>query len=174
MAAAAYKWMMGPYSIGFLYVAPRHQQGRPLEEGWVNRKGAEDFRSLAGPVQPLEPNARRFDMGERSNFALLPVAGAAIEQLLAWGIADIAETLGVMTATIAERLGEFGILASAGRAPHYLSVRFARGLAPGIEERLSAAGIHVSLRGDRMRITPHLYNHEGDVDRLVGELAAPN
>jgi selenocysteine lyase/cysteine desulfurase len=171
MAAASYKWMMGPYSIGFLYVAPRHQQGRPLEEGWVNRNGAQDFRSLAGPGQALEANARRFDMGERSNFALLPVAGAAIEQLLAWGVADIAETLGLMTATIAERLGELGIFASAGRAPHYLPVRFASGLPAGIEERLAAAGVHVSLRGDRMRITPHLYNHEGDVERLVGQLA---
>ncbi|HEY0043523.1 MAG TPA: aminotransferase class V-fold PLP-dependent enzyme, partial [Allosphingosinicella sp.] len=171
MVAASYKWLMGPYSLGFLYVASRHQQGRPLEEGWITRKGAEDFRTLASYADALEPNARRFDMGERSNFALLPVAGAAIAQLSEWGVANIAETLGAMTAGIEARLGERGIFASADRAPHYLSVRFENGMPEGIEARLAAANVHVSIRGDRMRITPHLYNHEGDIERLIAHLA---
>jgi selenocysteine lyase/cysteine desulfurase len=82
LVTATYKWLLGPYSVGFLYVAPRHQQGRPLEEAWITRAGAQDFRRLARYDEALEPDARRFDMGERSNFALLPVAGAAIAQLL--------------------------------------------------------------------------------------------
>jgi selenocysteine lyase/cysteine desulfurase len=169
--AASYKWMFGPYSLGFLYVAPRRQQGRPLEEGWVTRRGAEDFRRLAAYEEALEPDARRFDMGERSNFALLPVAGAAIAQLLEWGVANISATLGAANLRLAERLAVHGILASPDRAPHFMSVRFERGLPEGIEERLAAAQVHVSLRGDRMRITPHLYNDEADFDRLVHELA---
>jgi selenocysteine lyase/cysteine desulfurase len=170
MVAASYKWLFGPYALGFLYVAPRHQQGRPIEEGWVTRRGAEDFRRLAAYEEALEPDARKFDMGERSNFALLPVAGAAISQLLDWGVANIAETLGAANEALAFRLAEQGIHASAERAPHFLSVRFERGLPEGIEERLAAAQVHVSLRGERMRITPHLYNDEGDRDRLVREL----
>ena len=159
-----------PYSVGFLYVAPRHQQGRPLEEAWITRAGAEDFRRLARYEEALEPNARRFDMGERSNFALLPVAGAAIAQLLDWGVGNIAETLGAATAAIEARLAEMGAEASPSRAPHYLSVRFPRGLGDEIEHRLAEAQVHVSLRGDRMRITPHLYNDEEDADRLVREI----
>ncbi|MEA3033539.1 MAG: hypothetical protein QOH86_1555 [Sphingomonadales bacterium] len=170
LVAAGYKWLLGPYSLGFLYVAPRHQQGRPLEEGWVVRRGAEDFRRLCEYPDRLHPDARRFDMGERSNFALLPVAGAAIAQLLEWGVGAIAETLGAMTANIAARLADRGIEASPDRAPHYLSVRFAAGPPDGIEDRLASAGVHVSLRGDRMRITPHLYNDEEDVERLVAAL----
>lgn len=167
MVAACYKWLLGPYSVGFLYVAPRHQKGRPLEEAWIARAGAEDFRRLCGADEALEPNARRFDMGERSNFALLPVAEAAVAQLIDWGPANIAETLGATTAAIAARLAEMGIEANPARAPHYLSVRFPHGLADDVEDRLAAAEVHVSLRGDRMRITPHLYNHEADADRLV-------
>lgn len=172
LVAASYKWLLGPYSLGFLYAAPRHQQGRPLEQGWIARKGAEDFRSLMNYAEELEPNARRFDMGDRSNFALLPVAGAAIEQLLAWGVSDIAETLGALTATIADELEQLGIssLPPKLRAPQYLSVRFAGGLPQGIDERLAANGVHVSLRGDRMRITPHLYNDARDVERLLAYL----
>ena len=171
VVAASYKWLLGPYSLGFLYVAPRHQQGRPLEEGWITRRGAEDFRRLTAYEEALAPSARRFDMGERSNFALLPVAGAAIEQLLAWGVGNIATSLGATTGAIAERLREHGIAARPGGAPHFLSVEFEGGLPGGVDQRLAAAGVHVSLRGETMRITPHLYNHEGDMERLIGALA---
>ena len=170
VVAASYKWLLGPYSLGFLYVAPRHQQGRPLEEGWMTRSGAHDFRHLTGYPEELLPDARRFDMGERANFALLPVAGAAIEQLLAWGTAGISETLGATTARLEAELADAGIDAESGRAPHFLSVRFRGGLPDGIEARLAAAEVHVSLRGETMRITPHLYNNEADAERLVAAL----
>ncbi|HEU0100089.1 MAG TPA: aminotransferase class V-fold PLP-dependent enzyme [Allosphingosinicella sp.] len=170
LIATSYKWLMGPYSLGFLYVAPRHQQGRPLEEAWIVREGANDFRTLSDYSESFAPGARRFDMGERANFALLPVAGAAIRQLLDWGVANIAETLGAKTAGIEARLLERGVAGRRGRAPHFLSVRFPDGLPEGIEERLAAADVHVSLRGERMRITPHLYNDEGDAERLLEAL----
>jgi selenocysteine lyase/cysteine desulfurase len=170
LVATSYKWLMGPYSLGFLYVAPRHQQGRPIEEAWIVRRNAHDFRSLSDYEEGFAAGARRFDMGERANFALLPVAGAALGQLLEWGVADVAETLGATTARIEARLRERDVTAHQGRAPHFLSVRFPGGLPEGIEERLAAAGVHVSLRGDRMRITPHLYNDEGDEERLFSAL----
>jgi selenocysteine lyase/cysteine desulfurase len=170
LVATSYKWLLGPYSLGFLYVAPRHQQGRPLEEAWVVRRNAHDFRALSDYEQGFAPGARRFDMGERSNFALLPVAGAALGQLLDWGIADIAETLGAMTEALEGRLRERNVIGREGRAPHFLSVRFPGGLPDGIEERLAAADVHVSLRGDWMRITPHLYNDEADSERLFSAL----
>src|SRR5437868_6458389 len=45
--AANYKWLLGPYSIGVMYVAPKWQvQGRPLEENWIQRENARDFSGL--------------------------------------------------------------------------------------------------------------------------------
>jgi selenocysteine lyase/cysteine desulfurase len=170
LVAACYKWLLGPYSVGFLYVAPRHQQGQPLEQAWANRVGAGDFRRLAFADAPLAPDARRFDMGERANFALLPAAAAAIAQLLDWGVADIAATLGEATAAIEARLAPLGLAADPARAPHYLSVRFPGAVQERLAERLAAARVHVSLRGERMRITPHLYNDEADAARLVREI----
>jgi selenocysteine lyase/cysteine desulfurase len=170
LIATSYKWLMGPYSLGFLYVAPRHQLGRPLEEAWIVRRGAQDFRSLSRYEEEFAVGARRFDMGERANFALLPVAGAAIGQLLEWGVGNIADSLGAMTARIEARLIEREVTGQQGRAPHFLSVRFPGGLPEGIEGRLAAADVHVSIRGERMRITPHLYNHQGDVERLLKAL----
>jgi selenocysteine lyase/cysteine desulfurase len=170
VVAASYKWLLGPYSVGFLYVAPRHQHGQPLEEAWIVRRNAHDFRSLSVYEQEFAPGARRFDMGERANFALLPVAAAAIGQLLEWGVGNVAETLGAATAALEAGLAERGVTAPADRAPHFLSVRFPGGPPEGIEERLAAADVHVSLRGERMRITPHLYNDEADAERLLAAL----
>ncbi|HYE26637.1 MAG TPA: aminotransferase class V-fold PLP-dependent enzyme [Allosphingosinicella sp.] len=172
LVATSYKWLLGPYSLGFLYVAPRHQQGRPLEEAWIVRRNAHDFRSLSDYEDDFAPGARRFDMGERANFALLPAAAAAIGQLLDWGVADIAETLGATTGALEARLAERGLTAQPDRAPHFLSVRFPDGPPERIEERLAAADVHVSLRGEWMRITPHLYNDEADAERLFSTLWA--
>ena len=80
--AANYKWLMGPYSTGLLYVAPKWHGGRPLEENWIQRANARDFTSLILYTPDYEEGARRFDMGERSNFALLPAATRAMKQLL--------------------------------------------------------------------------------------------
>jgi selenocysteine lyase/cysteine desulfurase len=174
MVAATYKWLLGPYSLGFLYVAPRHQQGRPLEHNWIARAGSEDFAGLINYRDELQPGARRFDVGERSNFALMPMAIAALEQLAAWTVPSIQATLGAITATIAERAAPYGLRAApaALRAPHYLGLRFLEGVPSGLPERLAAANVHVSVRGDAMRVTPHLYNNEADIERLFRVLAA--
>lgn len=86
LVAAGYKWLLGPYSLGYLYVAPQHQDGQPLEHNWITRAGSDDFAGLVDYVDDLAPGARRFDVGERSNFVLVPMALAALRQLLAWGV----------------------------------------------------------------------------------------
>ena len=93
LVCAGYKWLLGPYSLGYLYVAPQHQGGRPLEQNWIAREASQDFARLIDYAERYQPGARRFDVGERSNFALLPVSIVGLEQLLAWGVPAIAATL---------------------------------------------------------------------------------
>jgi selenocysteine lyase/cysteine desulfurase len=174
LVCAGYKWLLGPYSLGYLYVAPRHQGGRALEQNWIARQGSEDFASLSLYSERYQPGARRFDVGERSNFALLPVSIVGLEQLLAWDVAAIAATLAAHTQTIAERAAGLGLRAAAAerRAGHFLGLRFPRGVPPGLPERLAEERVYVSLRGDSLRVTPHLYNHQQDLDRLLEVLRA--
>jgi selenocysteine lyase/cysteine desulfurase len=167
LVVAAYKWLLGPYSLGFLYVAPRHQGGRPLEHNWIAREGSEDFSGLVDYRAGFQPGARRFDVGERSNFALMPVAIAGLERLLAWGVDAIHETLSARTAEIAERAAPLGLAARTMRAGHYLGLAFPGPVPRDLPERLAAERVHVSLRGDSLRVTPHLYNTEEDVARLL-------
>ncbi len=172
--AAGYKWMMGPYSLGFLYVAPRWQAGEPIEHNWIARRGSENFAALVDYQDDYQPGARRFDVGEVANFALQPMANAALAQLLEWGVENIRTTLRARTDMLAERAGALGLTCAPRelRAAHFLGLRFPGGPPDGLLERLAERRIHVSLRGDSMRVTPHLYNDEGDIDRLIAALSA--
>ncbi|MGH6944761.1 MAG: aminotransferase class V-fold PLP-dependent enzyme [Geminicoccaceae bacterium] len=174
LVCAGYKWLLGPYSLGYLYVAPRHQDGRPLEHNWIAREASEDFSRLIDYRDRYQPGARRFDVGERSNFALLPASIAALEQLLAWRVEAIGRTLAAMTAAIAERAAGLGLgsMSPPLRAGHFLGLRFPERVPPDLPARLAKEQVHVSLRGDSLRITPHLYNHQDDVDRLFAVLSA--
>ena len=155
MVAAGYKWMMGPYSLGYLYVAPEHQDGCPLEQNWITRAGSENFARLIDYQDDYQPGARRFDVGERSNFALMPQSIAALELLLDWTVPSIAETLTAKTAAIAERARDAGLapMAANRRAGHFLGVRFPDGVPDGLPERLADNQVYVSLRGDSLRVT---------------------
>ncbi|QKK12753.1 MAG: aminotransferase class V-fold PLP-dependent enzyme [Pseudomonadota bacterium] len=172
--AAAYKWLLGPYTLGFCYVAPRWQCGQPLEYNWITREGSEDFARLVDYRDSFQPGARRFDMGERSHFQLMPVAEAGLEQLHAWGVAAIAQTLAHKTAAIVARAQSHGFTALSDplRAGHYLGLRYSGNLPGDLPQRLSAHQVYISQRGDALRVTPHLYNNEADVERLFVALAA--
>jgi selenocysteine lyase/cysteine desulfurase len=172
LVCAGYKWLLGPYSLGYLYIAPRHQDGRPLEQNWIARAGSDDFARLIDYQDRYQPGARRFDMGERSNVALLPAGIAALEQLLRWGQAAIAGTLAARNAGIVERAAALGMRAIPAhlRAGHFVGLRLPGGAPAGLPERLAKEQVYVSLRGDSVRVTPHLYNNDADVDRLFGVL----
>jgi selenocysteine lyase/cysteine desulfurase len=169
MVAAGYKWLLGPYATGFLYVAPKHRQGRPLEQNWITRDNAANFARLIDYTDGYAPGAERFDMGERSNFALLPALEEAVKLILHWGVGNIEETLGHRNRQLATDLAAMGLssLPESERGPHYLSALLPASAPADLTARLKAENIHVSRRGDRLRITPHLYTSDEDVDRFL-------
>ena len=171
---ATYKWMMGPYSMGFLYVDPKWHGAQPLEHNWMNRAGSEDFTGLTNYQEAFQPAARRFDMGEKSNPAQLLGASAAMRQILDWGVDNIAQTLQAKTDYIAKQLTGNLItpIERNLRAPHYLGLRFSGGVPAGLATSLAEDNIYVSVRGPAMRVTPHLYSTEADIARLIKALKA--
>jgi selenocysteine lyase/cysteine desulfurase len=173
LAAATYKWLMGPYSLGLLYVSERWQrEGRPIEHNWIHRKDSENFARLVDYQDEFAPGARRFDVGERSNFALVPGAEAALRQVLDWGVENISETLGEVTHEIAERARALGLSAAprARRAPHYVGLPLAGGIPSRLLDVLARRNVYVSIRGASIRVTPHVYNEPKDVERLLDAL----
>jgi len=173
VAVASYKWLLGPYSLGFLYVAPRRQGGRPIEHNWIARRDSENFAGLVNYVTEFQHGARRFDVGERSNFALMPAAEASLRLIAEWTVPRIFETLRLRTQAIAERArAEFGIesVPADRRAGHYLGLRFRGGVPADLPARLAASNVFVSVRGQAMRVTPHLWTTDADVEKLFGVL----
>ena len=173
LICAAYKWLLGPYSLTYVYADPAYHDGEPIEHGWINRAESEHFAGLVNYREEYQPGARRFEVGERSNFVLLPMAIMALEQILSWGVAEIAATLEQMTGNIARRAADAGLLvAPAGlRAPHIIGLRFPGGIDSTLTRRLLDAQVYVSIRGDSMRVAPYLYNDERDIARLFEVLA---
>ncbi len=174
LVCATYKWMLGPYSSAFLWCAPEYRSGTPIEFSWMPRRGSDDFPHLVAYQDAYRPGARRFDVGETSNFAVLPALTAALRQTLEWGvdrIADYIGNLGDQTSQAAEALG-LGVAAPSLRAPHLIGVRL-HGADPGVVAKAMAnANVFVSVRGDAMRVSPHVYNDSADVERLFEVLAA--
>lgn len=173
LVAPTYKWLLGPYSLGFMYVAPHRREGRPLEFNWITREDSEDFAGLVNYRGGYQSGARRFDMGERANFGLMPIAIASLRLILEWRVERIAATLRDLTARIendARTLG-FDVTPGERRVGHLIGLRSSTALSPDLAARLAAAGVYVSVRGTAIRVSPHLYNTYEDVERLFQVLA---
>lgn len=172
IAAISHKWLLGPYSMGFCYVDPKWQNGTPLEENWLNRAGSEDFSRLVDYQEGYQPGARRFDVGEVSNFILSPIAAAALEQILEWGVEEVAATIRVKIDAIAERAQEMGLLVADRlfRSPHMIGITKPGGFSGDLPGLLAEDNVYVSVRGESVRVAPHVYNNDDEIDRLFAAL----
>jgi selenocysteine lyase/cysteine desulfurase len=172
--SVGYKWLLGPFGRGYLWVAEEHREGRPVEENWIVRAGSDQFARLVDYRDEYLPGARRFDQGARTLFELTPMAVAALEQVLAWGPARIATALAAVTAGIATRIAAEGVdvTGTEPRGPHMLGIRVPAGASDRVAAALADANCFVARRGDAIRVSPHLHVTEADIDRLVTTLVA--
>ncbi|MGW7312890.1 aminotransferase class V-fold PLP-dependent enzyme [Streptomyces sp. NPDC054854] len=172
VVTVGYKWLLGPFGLGYLYVAPAHQDGRPLEENWIVRKDARDFARLVDYRDTYQHGARRFDMGQRTAFELTPMAIAALEQLADWTVPNIATTLDAVTGRIADAARDLGLHVPEPRGPHMLGIEVPEPRRARLLNALIEADVHVGARGAVLRISPHLHTTHRDVERLLKALEA--
>jgi len=175
VVGATYKWLLGPYSVGFLWAAPHRRQGVPIEHGWTGRANSHCLACLADYTREYQPGARRFDVGEVANFALVPAASASIDLIRSWRPAAIADHAATITERVADGAAALGLDVAPAhlRSPHILGIRVgadvdAEALAPALAEHQ----VHVSVRGDAVRVSAHAFNTLEDADRLVAALDA--
>ncbi len=175
LIVAAYKWLLGPYSTAIAYFGPRFDDGIPLEETWLGREGSEDFQGLVDYQSEYQPGAARYDMGERANFILLPMLQASLDLLLEWtpdAIRDYCENLASPLIEASVSLG-FAVEQDEWRADHLFGLRMPEDLElDALKAQLVSREIYASLRGSALRVSPHVYNDEGDVGALIEALHA--
>lgn len=164
-----YKWVLGPYGRAFLYVAKRHQNGVPLEQTAPARKGVAAEQKVYFRDLSYADGARRYDMGERDHFITLEMAAVGMEMMAGWGNDPIVARLAMLTDRLADGLANCGVrvIDRKLRAPHLLCLQFPKGMADDLPQKLTAENVYAAPRLGRLRISPHVYNDEQDVDRFV-------
>lgn len=173
LVSVGYKWLLGPYGIGYLYIDAQYRaQGTPIEYGWLNKKGSADFSRLVEYQDQYEPGARRFDAGGFPSFVHLPMAIAGMKQLLSWGIENVQESISTVTDDIEIQAKEFGLKVPEKntRAGHMIGVTYPLDQVAALSKKLAGHQVFVSFRGDKIRIAPHLYNDAADVEKLFNVL----
>ena len=172
LSADGHKWLLGPEGAGLFYC--RHELLgllRPSSLGWLGVKNAHDFTSYR---LEYRDDARRFDGGSY-NVAGIWGLGASIDWLLELGVDRIWQRVKSLT----DRLVE-GVRAKGYRV---VSSREA-GEESGIVSFVSATHDHnrivshlrqeyrtvISARLGRLRVSPHFYNTEAEIDQLVEHL----
>jgi selenocysteine lyase/cysteine desulfurase len=162
-----YKWVLGPYGRALLYIAKRRQDGVPLEQTSYGRRAVAAERAPYFADTSYVAGARRFDMGERDHFISLEMAAIGMELMARWGSAAVVARLRMLTDRLAAGFADCAVRIAPARvrAPHVLSLSFPRGVPEGLFDRLAAENIYVASRLGRLRISPHVYNDEADVDR---------
>ena len=171
--ADGYKWMMGPYSCGMAYWSKRFLSGRPIEENWINRRDSENFARLVDYESEYQPGAIRFDVGEKSNFILLPMMEEALKMILEWSPERIQTYTGALLEPWIDpiqRLG-FHISSPSLRGNHLFGLRLPEKLDPvEVKNTLDEHNVFVSVRGNAIRVAPHLYNTQADMTAMVDAL----
>jgi selenocysteine lyase/cysteine desulfurase len=165
----AYKWLMGPYSIGAAWFSPRYDEGVPIEESWMTREGSDDFAGLVNYTDRYRAGAIRYDVGETSNFILVPMMIAGLEQVLEWRPERIGEYGRALTAGLMDEIRNAGLAIAPDnrRAGHLFGIRLAgRADVETLQGRLRDRRVYVSVRGAALRVSVHLYNDEADIQAL--------
>jgi selenocysteine lyase/cysteine desulfurase len=170
LICAGYKWLLGPYSMAIAYFGSRYDNGAPIEENWIARRGSEDFQRLVDYEDEYAPGAVRYDGGERSNFILLPMFNAALRLILELTPQRIQQYCERLTEAPVERARALGFLTEDAqwRGAHLFGLRApARIDLRRLQHALQTDKVAVSLRGSAVRVSPNVYNSANDLDALV-------
>ncbi|MBO9202515.1 aminotransferase class V-fold PLP-dependent enzyme [Niastella sp. MAH-29] len=167
--SVGYKWLMGPYGLGYMYVSKKWQDiGEPLEYSWLTKKGSENFADLTTYVTGYRDGARKFDMGEFPQFNLLPMSIAALQQIDNWDIGFIQTELKKLTDKIIYFKKDLGVFDETELGVGHISSIPLNDLNLNkLKDRLQTNKVVISFRGTSIRVSPHLYNDIEDIDKLL-------
>jgi cysteine desulfurase/selenocysteine lyase len=174
LTAGCYKWLLGPAGAGFLCVRRELvEKFEPPFIGWASVKPEVfetiDFWDIW--TLKLSETAARFEVGCPSIYSLIG-AIASLQLLLDVGISNIEKCVLALTSRLIEAVKERRLKLQTPEEQEYRSgiVNFLIDKPKRRVKRLSRKGIIVSARAHGIRVSPHFYNTEEEIDQLVKEL----
>lgn len=170
LICGGYKWLLGGYSLGLAYYGSAFDDGKPIEHNWINRKNSEDFTRLVDYEPEFKTKANRYNVGELSNFILVPMLHTAIKQLNEWGVDNIQKYCQELTAKYKPQLRELGFQFPENEqiAAHLFAIKIPDGISiDELRSLFQKEQLFVSFRGNNIRISTHLFNTTVDFDKLI-------
>ena len=170
LVCAGYKWLLGPYSLGLAFYGERFDDGEPIEACWINKIDSDDFQNLSNYKEAYKPYASRYNVSENSNFILVPMLAAAIEQIIAWTPESIQEYCDAISADSLLELAELGctIEQKKYRAHHLFGIRLDDNFnIEKIKKSMADENVYVSFRGNAIRVAPYVYNTKKNFEKLI-------
>ena len=174
LVVSSYKWLLGPYSLGFAYIDKKYQiDSKPLEFNWMsmaNEPEGDKFPDLLDYDNDLHKSARRFDFGHRGNIHLMPILESSLNFLKKIKTNNIMRHIETINKMIIANLSNLkvSVIEEKYRSPHYLGIRLENEISDNFIDSLSKNNIFISNRGkSSLRVSPHIWNNENDVDKFI-------
>ena len=171
-AAACHKWLLTPEGVGLLYLSARARERiQPTLVGWTSVPNPEDYGNFE---QGWNQGTLAWETGT-APIALIHGLEASLKLLQKVGIRLIEAYLQALTDYLCERLqnSQYEIVSSRrpGEKSQIVCIRHTAGLSSmDLYAHLKQRNIITAPRGDRLRISPHLYNTLDEIDELVAAL----
>ncbi len=175
MVCAGYKWLLGPFGTGFFWAKSEHLGiVRPGPFNWMAVEGSHNFAALNFEDPKPAANAKRWDSPEWAsyfNFNLVAM-DVSVDFVVRMGAEVVTAHNRKLIELLFERLPrDRYVLASptdpARRGPYGCFAARSREKTAEVYQRLWKENVVVSLREGNIRVSPHLYNTERDIDRLI-------
>jgi selenocysteine lyase/cysteine desulfurase len=175
IVSAGYKWLLGPFGTGFFWIKSGHlEKVRPGPFYWMAVEGSDNFAALNFEDPKPAPSAKRWDAPEwASHFNFnLAAMDASIDFVVRMGPEMVAAHNRKLIEFMFERLPKDRCVAaspldSARRGPYGCFAARSPGKTAELYQHLRKENIVVSLREGNIRVSPHVYNSERDIDRLI-------
>ncbi|MFT6965859.1 MAG: selenocysteine lyase/cysteine desulfurase, partial [Marivirga sp.] len=159
-----------PYSIALAYFSDNYKNGTPLEESWINRTNSHEFSNLTAYEERYKPQAGRYNVGETSNFILMPILKESLKQIEEWNPNNIQKYCKNLIKPLIEYLKEFNIQFEEDSffSNHLFSLELPKEInKETLTENLTKNNIYLSVRGKYLRISVNVFNDENDIAKLI-------
>ncbi len=171
LAADGHKWLLGPEGAGVFYLRREHLNLlRPIGVGWNSVAHDRDFTHIE---LDFKDTAERYEGGSMNMAGFIGLA-ASLELLLRYGQEAIGQRVLEITDLACRRLSAAGAIIESDRTgtrrSGIVSFRLPDRDPDALRRQCHQRQVVLSCRAGRLRISPHAYNDESDIDRLIDAL----
>lgn len=179
LVCAGYKWLLSPYGTGFFWAKSEHLDSvRPGPFYWTAQGAEDDFFKLNFVDPAPSRSAKRWDAAEAATYFNFNLAAmdASLNFVLRVGPELVREHNRKLMEFLFEHLPKHCVraspLESTQRGPYGCFTARTPETTAELYQKLQKESIIVSLREGRIRVSPHLFNSERDMNRLIGVVSA--